>query len=208
MRGSIERNLLAEAVTIAALCVAAWVMVVQPLVHDLRRLEQARPVVAGALSADLTSWPASENALADLRRRAAEVEAYGELARDTSRLYGIITSLASASNMQIQSLQPLPIPLGRNQTGPQTTRIEIHALGAYQNAANFVDSVMNMPAFVTPRSMHIAPTQDNQGQPLVSIRFSCDLLMFTVPPSLGAAERGAAKSGTDASAKGAAHGPN
>lgn len=179
----IDREFIAQAVIVMAVCVGAWMFVAKPQAQELAKVEHE---VAAAVASTAPLKPATIEAAAkrmdSSKRRLEEIEAFNQFADDSSKLYGMVMDLADIHGVQVQSLQPSAVKLASD--APFTMmEVDLIVEGQYESVAAFIDAINQIKAFIKPVSLQMTPTSA-QGQPRVTAAFGCGVLSFTLGEAL------------------------
>ena len=183
MNASFDRKLIAEVVVMLAVCIAAWMMIVDRQKDALAELEavieteKSNPVRASREQIEQMA-----TRIDAVRTRVQTIESESDLARDSSRTYGLIMELAKEHDITVRRLDPSPA--GRSAADPvQVTGFTMTVEGSYERVALFIEGVQALSGFVRPGILSITPSGDT-GAARVTARFSCEGLSFTLPDSL------------------------
>ncbi|HWB19882.1 MAG TPA: type 4a pilus biogenesis protein PilO [Phycisphaerales bacterium] len=184
MNSSKNREFIAIAAMVTAVCVGAWYAFVQPKAKELARL-QGVIEHAGSGSAQMSESTVEQCArqLADTRQFVQDVIRRNLTADDSSQLYAVIMNTAQKSAVEVQSLNPGSTPSLSSDSAVIVTPIEVSVIGEYSHVAEFFDSILSIQGFIRPASLTIAPYIANDQQ-LVSARFSGGVLHFNIPETL------------------------
>jgi Tfp pilus assembly protein PilO len=186
MSASMHRETFSHGVIIAAVCIGAWMLFVQPKVRETAELEAqlaaANPDAGGITQTDIE---AAGRRMAQIKQRLAAIQESNDLSHDTSKLYGLIMDLAGKHGIAVQTISPGARQKGREDYGMTLTRIEISAEGRYDHVAAFLDAVANIGGFLRPVSLSVAPLSDGPTGAVI-VRYGCEALTFELPPALAA----------------------
>ena len=185
MMTSSTRTILAHSAIAFAICVGTWMLCVKPKVDSVRKDTQALDEMKGMATSALDQQIVADaaNRMNDIRRRAAEIQAFNSVGSDTSRLYGLIMDLADAHGVRVQSLQPTAVKQSSDDAKVAITRIALSAQGEYDALGRFVEDVCELEAFVRPVSVDLTPSR-MAGTTVVDVNLTCDFFKFTINPSL------------------------
>ena len=180
-----DRRMVAEFFIMLAVCVGAWMMIVEPKASELRELEaniaeaERNP---GAQSQGSVKHMASQ--LDTVRTRVRKISRQNEFGRDSSRIYGLIMSLAKEHGVTVDRLDPGSTRADQTDS-MQVASFDMRAQGRYAAMASFLDAIENVDGFVRPVRLTLTP-RGSAGDELVEARFACEALSFTMPDALTA----------------------
>ncbi len=180
MQAALMRQVAPHLAIATALCIGAWMILVQPRLDKLSATESARAQSSVRLTPE-QQWQLVEH-LEDIDAWLDQCRAQSELVQDSNRLYSNIMKLAEGRGVQIIRVQPATPRSGvRSHRKSQTdapvdaAHIEIVARGRYETIAAFIEDVASQSLFIRPRSLEIAPASDGPP-PTIHARLMCDLL--------------------------------
>ncbi|MCP3905772.1 MAG: type II secretion system protein M [Planctomycetes bacterium] len=186
MNGIFDRRTVAEFIIILAVCVGAWMLIVEPKVAELGELE------ASIAEADRNPVLQNQGAvkhmasqLDSVRQRVRAIAQQNEFGRDSSSIYGLIMSMAKEHGVTVDRLDPGSSRAGGNGESVQVASFDMRVQGRYEPMAAFLDAIENIDGFVRPVRLTIAP-RGTAGEELVEARFMCEALTFTMPEALTA----------------------
>ena len=185
MNASFDRKLIAEAVVMVAVCIGAWMMIVDRQRGALAELEAiietAKRNPVRASRAQIEQMASRIDAI---RTRVRTIEFESGLARDSSRTYGLIMGLAKVHDITVRRLDPSPAGRSPDAADPvQVTGFTMSVEGTYERVALFIEGVQALSGFVRPGILSVTPL-GNTGAARVTAQFSCEGLSFTLPDSL------------------------
>ena len=181
----LDRKLTVETGIMVAVCIGAWMMIVQPKRAECRELEakiaEARknPVEARRAAIERMAGQVDQ-----VRVRVREIREQSRFGRDVSQMYGLIMGLGKEHGVTIRRLDPSPQQRGGDalvQTAPFDMSIE----GSYERVGNFLQGVEDIDGFVRSGSLSITPIGDDRSA-LVAATFVCEALCFNLPDTLAA----------------------
>jgi Tfp pilus assembly protein PilO len=183
MTPPIDRQFLANVLVIIGVCVGAWMLIVEPKMVELAKLETeiAEHKAAPTISPELIQAAAQRNARTTAR--VEDIMASNRMADDSSEFYGLIMDLADRHQVQIKSMQPKPSTKSTVEPPFRVMRIDLAVEGEFERIAAFLDDIHDIPAFTKPLSLTLSPTMTNDMR-AVTASFSCGVLSFTIPPTL------------------------
>jgi Tfp pilus assembly protein PilO len=183
MTPPIDRQFFANLVIIIGVCVGAWMLVVEPKIVELAKLEGeiAESKAAPTVSAELISAAAQRTARTTAR--VEEIAASNRMAEDSSAFYGLVMDLGDKHGVQIKSMQPKPSQKASADAAYRVMRIDLAVEGRYEKVAAFLEDVQNIPAFTKPLSLTLSPSVLDDER-AVTAAFSCGILSFTIPSTL------------------------
>ncbi|HRP62244.1 MAG TPA: hypothetical protein PK400_03015 [Phycisphaerales bacterium] len=198
----LNRELIAQAVVILAVCVGGWLMFVQPRMEEINRLEsiiaqhQLEPEHAaqlGGLDQATVEYIAAEASA--LRERVRHIEQANALGHDSSHLYAVMMDLARQNGVFVHTLHPGSAgrttgPASQPVTGMQVRQISMSVQGTFEQIASFLDSLNTVPGFFRPASLMLMPQADDQGHVAIVANLSLEVLSFIVPDALLAMKGG------------------
>ena len=187
----VSREMVMQLTAVLFACVGGWMMLVEPKIAELRQLE------AAAADAGDEQTLAAQNEvtrMADrlqaVRRRVTEVEAQNAIAGESARMYAFIMDRAAEHGVAVQRLDPKH----SRRDAPQQDATRITAFnmtieGEFEQVAAFLDAVAGIGRFIRPVTLHVTPLLKD-GRPMVTARFTCEALCFTLPQALAAMAQG------------------
>ncbi len=184
MRVLIDREFVVHAVIALAVCLGAWMFLVNPKVqqlHDVEAMiEQRRPRFSAMNDAVIEQLAMQA---ATMRARSDEIESRGRLAANTALMYGLIMSLADEHGVQVQDLRPQVGSKPRIDQPFVATRIDLRVEGSFEKIALFLEALEGISPYIRLSSLHITPNQQD-GRPLVRMRLGCEALSFALPEAV------------------------
>jgi len=187
MNGVFDRRMVAEFIILLAVCVGAWMMIVEPKAAELRELEAS--VAAVEQNPAMNNHGAVKHMasrLDDVRDRARAIARQNEFGRDSSRIYGIIMSLAKEHGVTVDRLDPgASRGGGAGANTVQVSSFDLRVQGRYEAMAAFLSAIENVDGFVRPMQLTLTP-RGTVGNESVEARFMCEALTFTMPEALTA----------------------
>lgn len=157
MSQSVLREIVVHGVIATAVAIGAYVFLVEPQQHALRRLdaEVARlESTARRASADCDSELIALT-LQRVRSVTREVQDRNAFAEDRARLYEFVRELATTSGVEVGPFSPQPAQTGPD--GEQLVRLRISAVGTYEKAIRFVDGLSESHGFTRIDDVLIRP---------------------------------------------------
>jgi Tfp pilus assembly protein PilO len=184
MTNGIDREILAHAVIVLALCVGAWFVLVEPRSHALAEYEQ---IIAQHESQQQRVGAGGITDLADhinkLRSDVERIAQRSSLGRDSSQLYARAMQLAKANNVTLTTLQPSAIVQTDDQHAIARTHVDIAIQGRYDDVASFITAISQLHGYIRPDGMTIT-SRSGVDEQIVSARFSCEAISFDLPDEL------------------------
>lgn len=181
----IDRDLLVQAVIALSLCIGGWLFLVQPGAKELAELDSViadRRRLAGSM--DHKTLEEDADRAPQIRRRAREIYTAGHFSKDSSALYGRISSLAKEHNVKVKNLRPGVEHQGGSKDHPFTvTRIDMTVDGEFEQIAMFLEAMSEMGAYVRPVFVQIAPGKGEVGTFTV-MQLGFEAVRFNLPDSL------------------------
>ena len=184
MRVLMDRVFVVHAVIALAVCLGAWMFLVDPKVqqlHDVEAMIEQRRARLSAMDDAVIEQLAIQ--AATIRARSDEIESRGRLAEDSALMYGLIMSLADEHGVQVQTLRPQVESKTRLDQRIVATRIDVTMKGSFEKIASFLGALDRAPAYIRLSSLHITPTQQD-GRPFVGMRLGCEALSFALPEAV------------------------
>ncbi|MHC5112886.1 MAG: hypothetical protein ACYTGP_00495 [Planctomycetota bacterium] len=182
-----DRRMVAEFIILLAVCVSAWMLIVEPKVSELRELEVS--IAEAGQNPALQNQGAVQHMAGQLDRvrdRVRSIAQQNEFGRDSSRIYGLIMSLAKEHDVTVDRLDPgASRPMGADAETLQVASFDLRVQGRYASMAAFLDAIENVEGFVRPIRLTMSP-RGTMGEELVETRFTCEALTFTMPDALTA----------------------
>ena len=112
-----------------------------------------------------------------------EVEKLNSFSLNTSSLYGLISSIGAKHDIVVQSLNPGNDNRHTTDKGYSFIRIDMTLDGTYRNIASFIHDMKDLPGFIRPTALTIAPGGDS-SQAIATANFSCEAISFKLPHTL------------------------
>ena len=185
MSSTMHRETVSHAVIIAAVCIGAWMLFVQPKMREVVELESTASLAKseeGAISqADIE---VAGRKMAVIRRQVEQIQAGSLLSRDTSKLYGLIMDLAGKHGVAVQTISP-GATIRNEETGVSQTRIEISAEGRFEHVAGFLDAMDQIDGFLRPVSLTMVALSEGPAGSVI-VKSGWEAMTFELPPALTA----------------------
>lgn len=185
MRVTLDREFVIQAVIALAVCLIAWGMYIHPKTGQLRELNETianRRSKASVLNAAAVERIAKQAPA--LRARGEEIWAKGQLAKDSSVLFGTVMALAEQHAVQVKNVRPgLERDVGK-EAEVTVTRFDMTVEGEYHRIAEFLDGLASIDGYIRPTSVQLAPTKREGGQYAV-MQLGFEVLRFALPKGLG-----------------------
>ena len=166
------------------LTIGGWLFFVHPRLDGLRQL---RATVAEHRERSSSLSISSSDEIAErgetLRLQIAAIEDKSMIARESSELYARIRSLAQQEEVQVTNLQSSTAPSPGQDSSILVSRIDLTVKGRYEQVAKFIEALDQFGGYLRPTSLMLSSAQV-AGEPVVSARFGCEALCFTIPAEL------------------------
>ena len=183
----IDRQLAAQIMIMLAICVGGWMMIVEPKLNEINKLEAT---IAEATANPMLAAQQSVEDMADelqtVRDRLGWIEAQNNFAGDSSQIYGLVMDLAEKHSITVQRLDP------RSDRGADDEEKTVHVMGfnmmvrgEYIQVAEFMRALEGLSAFISPMTVRLAPAEID-GRTVVEARIDCESVSFMVPDELAA----------------------
>ncbi len=181
----IDRDSVIQAFIALFLCVGAWMFLVEPGARELRELDamsmQQRGMTA---SIEFENLQESADMAPMIRQRSRAIFAAGNFSTDSSALYEQITAHSKALDVQVKNLRPgVGRKMGAKGRGFVVTRIDMTVQGDYEQIARFLETMDEIPAYLRPVSVQIAPRKGAGESPTV-MQLGFEAIQFNLPESL------------------------
>lgn len=187
MNGPLDRQLIAQIIIILAICAGGWMMIVQPQIDELTRLQATIAEIRNSqvpMGEGTIEQMADE--LAKVRDRFQRIETRNEFAGDSTRIYGLIMDLADEHGVTVQRLDPGSDQRSADEDAPvNVTTLDMTIEGGYEQVAIFLESVEHLEGFIRPLTLTLTPREE-EGRSFVEARFACQALRFALPDVLTA----------------------
>lgn len=187
MNGPLDRQLIAQIIIILAICAGGWMMIVQPQIDELTRLQATIAEIRNSqvpMGEGTIEQMADE--LAKVRDRFQRIETRNEFASDSTRIYGLIMDLADEHGVTVQRLDPGSDQRSADEDAPvRVTTLDMTIEGGYEQVAIFLESVEHLEGFIRPLTLTLTPREE-EGRSFVEARFACQALRFALPDVLTA----------------------
>jgi Tfp pilus assembly protein PilO len=185
MSALLTRETVAHLIIIMALSVGGWMMLVQPKVSEIQKLDrQIAEVSTDAAPINEAAVQEMADRVNDLKARITEIDARNRVAGDSSQLFATIMRLAREQNVTVVDLNP-------GQTTSHVSEIvgimniEMSLEGSYENIATFVARLQTEANYVRPTALRVMPMDRGRGK-VVAARLGCQSLSFSLPPQVAA----------------------
>jgi Tfp pilus assembly protein PilO len=187
MNGPLDRQLIAQIIITLALCAGGWMMIVQPQIDELHRLQAT---IAETRNSQVPMGEGAIEQMADeltkVRDRFRRIEARNEFAGDSTRIYGLIMDLAGEHGVTVQRLDPGSDQRSADEDAPvRVTTLDMTIEGEYEQVAMFLEAVGRLEGFIRPLTLTLTPREE-EGRFFVEARFACQTLRFALPDVLTA----------------------
>lgn len=181
----IDREFIVQAFIVLSLCVGGWMFLVEPAAKELSELDA---VIAEqrrlAASMDHSTLEDIAKNAPVIRQRAREIYAAGHFSKDSSALYGLISSLAKEHEVKVKNLRPgVEHQMGTKDNPFIVTRIDMTVDGDYERIARFLESLDGIGAYLRPVSVQIAPSKSQEGSHTV-MQLGFEAMRFNLADSL------------------------
>lgn len=184
MSNVVHREVIAQLVIILAVSLGGWLVFVHP---KAKKLEDVNRVLFAASSA---GDPLGEKTIAQLasqmsegRERLQSLEHLNLLADNTTVLYGLFNQLGATHQVTVRSISPGTEAKPSEDGSYTAIRIDMTLLGRYENVADFIDAVGDLPGHVRPVTLTLTPENDGPDH-MTLANFSCEVLRFEMPEVL------------------------
>jgi len=185
MMGILDRRSFVELAIMVAVCVGGWLLLVEPRATELRKLEMSIDAAhSNPLINDHGTVERLADQIAEVRDRVAVINRQNEFGRDSSSIYGAITSLASEHKVLLDRLDP-GTPTPNADESVLVASFDMRVRGRYRQLAAFLDAVEDIEGFVRPVRLNLIP-QSDEGTSIVDARFQCEAVTFRMPDALTA----------------------
>lgn len=187
MNGPLDRQLIAQIIIILAICAGGWMIIVQPQIDELTRLQAT---IAEIRNSQVPMGEGTIEQMADeltkVRDRFRRIETRNEFAGDSTRIYGLIMDLADEHGVTVQRLDPGSDQRSADEDAPvNVTTLDMTIEGGYEQVAIFLESVEHLDGFIRPLTLTLTPREE-EGRSFVEARFACQALRFALPDVLTA----------------------
>ena len=185
MNVPIDRELTIHFVLAVSVCLGGWMTFAKPKLAEWRELQTsvARNRGFGPVDPEATEDVGQKTAW--LAARAAVIDTRSRASRDSSQLYGVITSLARRHGVHVPSLDPGSGSATSADSPITATRIELTVEGEYESVASFLHALDGIAGFVRPVLLSLTPFERN-NEAAVRARYICESVNFHVPEALAA----------------------
>lgn len=183
----IDRDFVVQAFIALSLCVGGWMFLVAPGAGELRELDA---VIADrrrlAASMDHTKLEEIARYAPVIRQRTRDIHAAGNFSKNSSALYGRISSLAKQHEVKVKNLRPgVEHQMGGKDNRFIVMRIDMTVDGEYERIARFLESMDEIGAYLRPVFVQIAPGKGEVGSFTV-MQLGFEAIRFNLPDSLTA----------------------
>lgn len=189
MNFPIDRQLVVHFVLAVAVCLGGWMTFAKPKLGELRELQTAIARNRRVMAVDPRDVEDIGQKTARLAARAALINTRSRTSGDSSKLYGVITSLARTHGVRVPSLDPGAGPRASADVPVAATRVELTVEGGYESVASFLHALDGIAGFVRPVALSLTPFERN-NEPAVRARYVCESVNFHVPEALAAIQGG------------------
>ncbi|MGI9015048.1 MAG: hypothetical protein ACR2GY_12490 [Phycisphaerales bacterium] len=180
------RDLVAEMLIIAALCVGGWAFFVDSRQSELAEIE-AQLATVNAISTETIehSFAQFADESRALKQLVRDVDRRNRFVADAAVLFESIMQYAREQDVVIDRLTPT---ISSNHTAggaQQIARLSLSIEGSYEAITSFVAGLSELHAFIVPISIRLSPISDQPGRCTGLVEVG--VLSFPVSPSLLAA---------------------
>lgn len=192
MNGTWNRELLAIVVTVLAVCIGGWALLVEPMATKLSRLE-ATITEAEAKGPQFTESIVKTMAdqLQGVRGRMTRIAARNGLAADSARLYTTIKAMAADRNVTLRSHNLGDIRFINADDSEAAMPLNVEVSGRYVDVATFVQDVLELDGFIRLDTISLSPITQNE-ESVISAVIALETLSFAIPDVLTAIQGDAA----------------
>ena len=185
MSTKIDRQIMTQIIIIVAACVGGWMVVVDPKLSEINKLETEKARAAqNTTLADRTQIERLAKRLQKVRLRVNEIDQRNRFGRDPSQMYGLVLDLADQHGVVVRRLvADSGTGASKDDTVDQVTTFHMMAEGTYQQVAVFLNAVDKLKGFVRPVSLAIRPIRNGE-RAHVSGEYSWEALSFKMPKVL------------------------
>lgn len=185
MSGAFDRETIVHLVIVIAVCMGGWVMVVDPMIAEVGRLEATIAEVSAQVNPDEQSnLTRIVQQLQSFHSRIEQVVTFNRLSKNPPQFYEAVMALAQEHDVEVDRLIANSIEEGdQGSAVEQITTCKITVLGDYDRVGGFLRAADALDGFLRPVALKIVPVDDAQtGQ--VRADLDCELLCFSLPDKL------------------------
>lgn len=182
----VERDILAHLAIVLALCIGAWMMMVEPTV---RAIADERGFLAdvrrsGLADLDDSSLHQITSYIDTVRSTVAQVHDRSAFAHDTTGVYSSIMVLADSNGVEVDRITP-GTASNVADAAVSVKTADVAVRGAYADVAAFLGALDHLEGFVRVDRV-VLGTIDTEAGILIEATATCDLLSVNLPPALAA----------------------
>lgn len=187
MNTGLDRQFFAQVVVVLAVCIGGWMMFIEPRAEELAQLDAVIEQGASGLPdmPDEAVMSSIVERLSSVEDRVTKISRASAYALNTSTVYGQLTDIAAAHNVELKNLTPGQRTLIGPDQSAYITPLTMTLSGDYEAIARFIDELDGFGAYIRARSLSITPLSD-QGRDIITARVTCEALGFDLPPALAA----------------------
>jgi Tfp pilus assembly protein PilO len=163
-----DRNFLVQTGVILVAAVGAWLMLVEPMVAETRKLENVIEDAQGRTADLQTEHSVAIARLPTIRDKVREIRRRNSLVSDTTELSASIFSLADEYGVEIRLLDPGGWSSGDLKRVVRINEIKMSVEGEYEVVARFVAAACELGGFIRPKSLELTPRQSSGDRRVVA----------------------------------------
>lgn len=185
MTGAFNRETIVHVVIAIAVCVGGWVMVVDPMIAEVKELEATVAEVSGQINPDEQSnLTRIVNQLKSFHSRIEQVVSFNRLSKNPPQFYEAVMALAQKHDVVVDRLVANSVEQGDQSTAvDQVTTCKITVEGSYGQVGHFLRGMDELDGFVRPVALSVTPVDDVEAG-RVRANFDCELVCFLLPDKL------------------------
>lgn len=186
-----DRQIMVQAIIVAAVCIGGWVMLVQPRVAELHSLEAiiAQSGPDSPRPSDEIIKRVAEQAVI-VKGRVSDVVSRSQMARDSSWLYRQLMALAAEHGVVVESVNPAAVVPSAPGKPVSINSIDMVLQGNYEQIAKFLEAVDRLGGYLRPGALTLTPLEMDT-RALITAHFVCEALSFDLPEPLMVMQGGA-----------------
>jgi Tfp pilus assembly protein PilO len=173
-------------ITIAlAVCVGGWVMVVEPMIAEVKELEATVAEVSPQVNPDEHSNLARiVHQLKSFHSRIEQVVSFNRLSKNPPQFYEAVLALAQKHGVTVDRLVANSVEAGDQGTAvDQVTTCKIVVVGGYDHVGGFLWGLDGLDGFIRPVALNVMPINDTEAG-RIRANFDCELVCFSLPDKL------------------------
>jgi len=185
MAWALNRETVVHITIVLAVCVGGWVMVVDPMIAEVKALEATVAEVSQQINPDEHSNLARiVGQIKSFHSRIKQVVVFNRLSKNPPQFYEAVMALAQKHGVTVDRLIANSIETGDQSTAvDQVTTCKIVVVGGYDHVGRFLRAMGGLDGFIRPVALTVMPINDAEAG-RVHAHYDCELVCFSIPDKL------------------------